>query len=286
MKCFNYLSPRYAGRLGILAAIILSILMLNACNTDEKTSSLTPKDDPDALAFRSPIEGLADSIFNNEHFQAILENQVWVNARVDEFMETADPNSSSAAAETISSWVNAEYELTSQDVELAKEVLGFPDDGSFQSFAHEMAYGQEELLNSFSASLSSLNEEERKALSEALYSLIPGSITEGRPIVGGNPMEIEFRRADCCCLRPNSCSWNVCTQLSNCLSNAGQFYFTTIFGVTGTGAAIGSSIAGVGGLVGAAFGFSTSAVFGAVYYGYSANRCHQTANEGCDYCDC
>lgn len=165
-------------------------------------------------------------------------------------------------------------------------MLGFPDDESFKFFAEEMTSHQQELLNSFSTSLTSLNEDELEELFGALYNLLPETDPEGRPAVEGESPAIEFRRADCCCLRPNGCSTNVCNQLSSCLTSAGQFYFSTVLGATGTGAAIGSSFVGIGGAVGAAFGFSASAVFGAVYYGYSANNCNRAADQACNYCSC
>lgn len=281
MKNFRLLNlPPPAGLVSrsILALVLSVFLMLNACKQDKTLSILPPQDNAGALALRSPIADLADSIFYNEDFQAILEDQVWVNARVEEYMATADSISKITMTNIMLSWPETSHVFSNQDTGLVKEVLGFPDEESFQGFATELGNHQEALVDAFSTSLSALDTAELVELLTFLSARAIGSV-QGDSLVNEGPLEIEFRRADCCCARPNQCSWAVCTEYDNCVQHAWEFYGSSVI-ATSLGAG------GVGGFPGAAIGFSASVTFGAVYLGYSINRCEQNANEGCALCGC
>lgn len=220
---------------------------------------------------------LADSIFNNEDFQAIMEAQVWVNGKVEDYMDTADSISEVTATNIILSWAGTSHSFSNQDTSLVIDVLGFPDEESFQNFVVEMSNEQESFVGAFFNSLSTLDTAELEELT-VLLSARANSSVQGDSLVDGGSLEIEFRRADSCCTRPNQCSWTVCTELNNCVENAWQFYFSTIVSTSSAGA--------IGGWPGIAIGFSAGVTFGAVYLGSRLDYCERNANEGCELCDC
>lgn len=279
MKNFRLLNPpRLVSWFRIFAFGLSGFLMLHACRQDKTLTSSPPLDETGALALRSPMADLADSIFQNEDFQAILEDQVWVNAKVEEYMTTADSITKAVAKKIILSWTDTGYLFSNQDTGLVKEVLGFPDEESFHGFATELGNHQEALVDVFSTSLSALDTAELGELLTFLSARAIGSV-QGDSLIHEGSLEIEFRRADCCCTRPNQCSWAVCTEYDNCVQHAWEFYGSSVI-------AISLGAGGVGGFPGAAIGFSASATFGAVYLGYSISRCEQNANEGCALCGC
>ena len=256
-----------------IVGVIVFLGILQGCNNLSDSDSV-PIPVKSQKPF-DPIEELADKMIQDPAFLAILEQQVWMNNQVEEFLFSAPEVERSAVLSVIQSWQGTTYEFSAEDWDIAQKVLGFPDANSLERYQSEMEQRMATFAKNYNSIQISVEEQERLGayLADRILLDFP------KPDSGAALEKIEFRVADCCCAETNECSRTQCFRYDQCADNVWTLYLAEL----GTGASVGA----IGGFPGVALGVSAAAIFGGVHVGHQLHECWETYIRDCqEICDC
>lgn len=275
MKTYTFSAQLLKRFIGV---IVLMIMLQGCSNMSDSDSVPIPVKSQKPF---DPIEELADKMIQDPAFLAILEQQVWMNNQVEEFLFRAPEVERSAVVSVIQSWQGTTYEFSAEDWDIAQKVLGFPDKLSLEQYQTEMDLR----LKAFAANYAgtTMSPEEWKQLVSTLANRVVNGFQ--KPSEYRLLDELEFRIADCCCAVPNECSTILCNQIDACQRDATSTLVTWTFGGAGLGGTLGSGVPGPGTMFGLAVGGGLGLIVGGVLYGSASAECH-AMHVGCINCGC
>ncbi len=239
MKTLVFLLSRVSLSIRFVIYILFLVMAMSSCGNPESLSEVTPAPPPEPS---DPIEKLADDMMQDPTFLAILEQQAWMNNQVEQYLFAASETDRTAAVSIIQSWQEEAHMFGTEDWNIAREVLGFPDLESFEQYQAEMGQRLKAFAESYAGVRLSPQEAKRLAgyLADRVLTDFP------KPKGFESLEELEFRIADCCCANPNSCSTLLCNQIDACHRDATSTFFSWFVAGAGLGGTLGSSVPGPG----------------------------------------